>query len=421
MRGDAATVTTSRIRIVVLILSALCVTAFLGAEEIAVGMSAAFSGPSRGLGIELYRGSIAYFEYVNANGGINGRRITVKAYDDRYDPIPAIENTIRLIEDDRVFLLFNYVGTPTVTRILPLLKRYQAEHFSLFFPFTGAQPQREPPYDAYVFNLRASYREETAGLVEKFLSIGRKRIAVFYQADAYGRSGWDGVRRALAIHDNRIVSEATYRRGTGFSESLSRQVEIIGEGNPEAIVSVGAYAACAAFIRDARNGGLDVPIANVSFGGSENMLSLLQEAGEQSGMDYSVDLINSQVVPSYENTALSAVREYRELMQSQPPAPPREFAERGYTPLARSFVSFEGFLNAKLLVEMLRAVVGDPDSSLGRDRIRNVVEGMTDIDIGIDTPISFGEQRHQGLKKVYFTTVEKDRFVPIDDWGRWRK
>ena len=91
--------------------------------------------------------------------------------------------------EDQVFLLFGYVGTPTVTRVLPMLKKFQDQQVYLFFPFTGAQPQREPPYGDFAFNLRASYRQETAGLVNNFVRIGRERIAMFYQADAYGRSG----------------------------------------------------------------------------------------------------------------------------------------------------------------------------------------------------------------------------------------
>ena len=99
---------------------------------------------------------------------------------------------MKLMLEDRVFLLFGYVGTPTVTRVLPLLKKFQDERVYLFFPFTGAQPQREPPYGDFAFNLRASYRQETAGLVDNFLRVGKKRIAVFYQADAYGRKRLGG-------------------------------------------------------------------------------------------------------------------------------------------------------------------------------------------------------------------------------------
>ena len=167
-------------------------------SEIVLGTSAAFSGPSRGLGIELFRGASAYFEHVNRNGGVRGRRIVLRTYDDGYQPDPSVQNTMTLMLEDEVFALFGYVGTPTVTRVLPMLKKFQERQVYLFFPFTGAQPQREPPYGPFAFNLRASYRQETAGLVQNFVGIGRKRIAVFYQADAYGRSApcLETVRRA---------------------------------------------------------------------------------------------------------------------------------------------------------------------------------------------------------------------------------
>jgi len=273
------------------------------AEEIVIGMSAAFKGPTGGLGTELYRGSMAYIEHINNSGGINGKKIKIIAYDDGYNPVPAIENTIKLIEKDNVFLLFGYVGTPTVTRVLPILKRYSDESIYLFFPFTGAQPHRQYPYDQLVFNLRASYHQETEGLVNHLVSIGRRKIAVFYQADAYGRSGWNGVRMTLAKYNLKIVGEATYKRGTKYSESLKKQVEILKKSNADAVISIGAYAACAAFIRDARDAEWNIPIANVSFVGSEFLINLLLNTGQEKKRDYTFNLINSQVVPSYEDTS----------------------------------------------------------------------------------------------------------------------
>jgi ABC-type branched-subunit amino acid transport system substrate-binding protein len=389
----------------------------LWAGDIVIGMSAAFKGPSRGLGIELYRGSMAYFEHVNRAGGVHGRKIRIRAYDDGYNPLPAIENTVRLIEKDDVFLLYGYVGTPTVTRVLPLLKRYNKRSPYLFFPFTGAQPQRHPPYSEFVFNLRASYRQETAGLVDHFVRIGRKRIAVFYQVDAYGRDGWNGVRLALARHKRKMVGEATYRRGTGYGQSLRAQVDVLRKANPDAVISVGAYAACAAFIRDARDAGWEVPIANVSFVGSENLLGLLQATGKARGKDYTANLINSQVVPSYHNIKLAAVREYRELMDRYKPGPPAAFADKDYQPLPYSFVGFEGFLNAKALVAVLRKMGKDLDKT----RLKKAAELLSRLDLGIDVPASFAADKHQGLDRVYFMEVRQGRFVPIQDWQRWKK
>lgn len=388
------------------------------AQDTVIGMSAAFTGPSQSLGIELYRGAMAYLEHINRRGGVHGRQIVIKAHDDGYNPTPAIDNTIKLVEQEHVLLLFGYVGMPTLTRVLPLLKSYSDASVYLLFPFTGAQPLRQPPYGAYVFNLRASYQEETEGLVDHFVEVGRKRIGVFYQADAYGRSGWDGVRKALAKYGGlRIAAEATYRRGTGHSERLNKQVEVLKHADPDAVIAIGSYAACAAFIRDMRDTGWQIPVANVSFAGSESLAALLLESGRASGMDYTQDLINSQVVPSYEDTSLPAVREYRALMGTSTPRLPVGLKEEEYTPFAYSFVSFEGFLNAKLLVEILDRM----GAQARRNHIKEVVEGIRDLDLGIGAPISFGPHKHQGLDKVYYTTLRDGQFVPLTSWERWQK
>ncbi|MDI6715235.1 MAG: ABC transporter substrate-binding protein [Thermodesulfovibrio sp.] len=393
-------------------------TIFAQSEDtIVLGMSAAFKGPTGGLGSELYRGAMAYFEHINRNGGINGKKILIKAYDDGYNPIPTIKNTIKFIEEDKVFALFNYVGTPTVTRILPILKSNSDRNIYLFFPFTGAMPHRKPPYDEYVFNLRASYEQETGGLVENFLKIGRKKIGYFYQVDAYGRSGWEGVRKTLAKHGLKIVGEATYKRGAKYSDSFVRQVEILKNSGAEAIISVGAYAACAGFIRDARNLGWDVPIANVSFVGSEFMINLLLEEERKTGNVYTKNLINAQVVPSYEDMGLKAVRQYRELMDKYNPQIPADLTDKDYKPLRYSFVSFEGFLNAKVMVEIIKRLGKEPK----REKIKETVESIKDLDIGIDEKISFSKTRHQALQKVYYTTYKNGKFVPLNDWSEWKK
>ena len=394
-----------------------CLPGLAQGPEIPIGVSADFQGASKFLGIELYRGSMAYLDSVNEAGGIHGRKIRLHALNDSYNPGPAITNTIQFVEHEKVFLLFDYVGTPTVTRVLPLLKIYQDQNVYLFFPFTGAQPQRDRPYSDYVYNLRASYRQETAGLVDNFVKIGRKKVAVFYQADAYGRSGWEGVRLALARYNLEMVGEATYRRGAAFSDSLKQQVDHLRNTGPDAVISIGTYAPCAAFIRDARDAGWDVPIANVSFVGSAFLLNLLLDAGGKNHKDYTANLINTEVLPDFQDLSLPAVKEYREMMDRYKPRPPEGFGVESSDNLRNSYVSFEGFLNAKLLVEILKRAGDPPD----RAKIHTAVESIHDFDLGIKTPISFGPDKNQGMDQVYFNTVVNDRLVPIIDWQRWRK
>jgi branched-chain amino acid transport system substrate-binding protein len=384
--------------------------------RIRIGMSAAFHGTNAGLGSEYYRGAQAYYDEVNAQGGVAGRRIEVVALDDKYSPTPAIQNTIQLVKNEGVFCLSNYVGTPTLTRALPVIKSFAGEGLVLVGALTGAQPQREPPYAAQVFNVRASYRQEMRALVDRLWAAGVRRFGVFYQIDAYGRSGTDGVARALLERHGgaRISAEATYRRGASFDADMSAAVKHLRDAGVQAVLSTGAYQACGAFVRSARDLGWDVPITNVSFVGSEAMSRLLVEHGRKSGRDYTRGLINSQVVPSYApDSPLPGVRLYRSLMDQRKPAVPEPLRDAAYRVEPYSFISFEGFINARVIVEGLRRAGPSPT----RGGFKEALESIDQLDLGIGAPLAFGPDRHQGLDEVYFTRLAGETWVPVADWS----
>lgn len=83
------------------------------AERVLLGQSVALTGPAAELGIQMRNGARAYFDHVNASGGVHGRRIELITLDDGYEPARTVPNPRRLIEEDRVFALFGHVGTPT--------------------------------------------------------------------------------------------------------------------------------------------------------------------------------------------------------------------------------------------------------------------------------------------------------------------
>jgi ABC-type branched-subunit amino acid transport system substrate-binding protein len=302
--------------------------------------------------------------------------------------------------------------------------------FLLFFPFTGAGTNRIPPYDQLSFNLRASYDQEMKGLVDHFVAVNRTRIAVFYQADAYGRAGWAGLREALDEHGLEIAGEATYRRGSPFDQSYDRQVAIMQRLQPDAVVCVGTYPACAGFVRDMRDRGVDCPVATISFVGGGAMLKLLSAAERELNKDYTSRLVSSQVVPSYHDDSVPAVREYREAMDRyrdaiMPPDsllyPDGKTAEREYAPLSYGFISLEGYLNAKLFVAILQRMGADPR----RADLAATVLAMGDFDLGMGQRLSFGGEtaRRQASDQVYYTVVRDGRFVPLRDgeWEAWAK
>ncbi len=126
------------------------------------------------------------------------------------------------------------------------------------------------------------------------------------------------------------------------------------------------------------------------------------------------------MVPSPDRTELPGVRLYRDLMDRRRPDPPEQ-ADREYKPLPYSFVSLEGYLNARLLTEVLDRLGDDPR----RDRVREATaESIKDFDLGIGAPASFGQDKHphQALDHVYFTVARDGRFVDLvdDEWReRW--
>jgi ABC-type branched-subunit amino acid transport system substrate-binding protein len=385
----------------------------VASNEIRIGMSAAFRGTAAGLGTELYRGAQAYYSEINARGGLFGRPITVVALDDNYNPEPCIRNTIQLLDRERVFFLSNYVGTPTLTRALPVIKQYADQQVVLVGNFTGAQPQREAPYVDQVFNVRASYRQEMAALVERFWQAGARRFGVYYQIDAYGRSGTDGVARGLALRNAKIVAEATYVRNAPFQEDMGAAVRALREAGCDVVLCTGAYQGCGAFVRSARDAGWTVPISNVSFVGSDAMLALLVKHGRAKGRDYTRALVNSQVVPSYDDVGLPGVVEYRALMDKHNPQVPEAIRDTAYTAQKHSFISLEGYVNARVIVEALRRA----GANGGRQSFRQALESLRGLDLGIGAPLTFTAERHQGLDSVYFTRVEGDRWVPVADWS----
>lgn len=365
-------------------------------KEILLGSSLALQGHASFLGTQTLRGALCYINYVNDNGGIHGRKIKMIAYDDSYDPPKCLANTQKLIIDDKVFALFSYVGTPTTVKILPLVEEAR---IPLVGMFTGANALRDP-FKSYVINVRASYYEETRASVTHLVKdLGINKIAVFYQYDAYGFDGLTGTELALKEFNLAPVAGGSYIRGTlEVTEGLNK---IVGSG-AEAVVMIGTYDPCAKFIRLAAERGYTPVFYLVSFVGAEELARRLALQGH-------ITVIMSQVVPPPEGGQPKSLLE----------------GETGYVTLLKkyfpedkpNFVGFEGYINARVLVEGLKRAGND----LTRDGFIAAVESIHDYSLGPDLEISFGGTDHQGLDRVYFTLLENGEFVLVQDWTQIKK
>ena len=235
---------------------------------------AAFSGPAQELGKNMRLGIEAAFHEVNKRGGVHGRMLELKPFDDFYEPEAAIVNTIQLIEEEGVFALIGEVGTPTSRSATPIAAEANVPFIA---PFTGAEFLRDKKWNN-ILNMRSSYYQETEEMVDRLTKdLKIRRIAVMYQDDSYGRAGYRGVKIALERRQMQPVSIGLYPRNT---TAVKTALLDLNQGYPEAVIMIGAYEPVAALISWARQTGLDPVFMTVSFVGSNALAEELGPGGE---------------------------------------------------------------------------------------------------------------------------------------------
>ena len=344
-------------------------------RAIVLGQSAPLSGPAAQLGLQMQLGAKAYFDAVNAAGGVGGMAIVLKTLDDGYDPARCKANTEKFIQDD-VFALFGYVGTPTSVAALPLATQAKIPFIA---PFTGAESLRDP-FNKLVFHIRASYYDETELIVKQLTQLGLKKIAVFHQNDAYGQAGLKGVQRALERRGLQPAGIATVERN---SVDVAAAVNTLVPLGAEVIVQIGAYKGCAAFIREARKAGYGGQFYNVSFVGTQ---ALADELGKDAA-----GVVISQVMPSPFGTTVGLVHDYQQaLVKSDPKAEP-------------NYTSMEGYMAARVVVDALRRLAGRPT----REGLIAALETLSGYEAR-GYQLRFSPNRHAGSNFVELSMLTAD-------------
>ncbi|HXN66533.1 MAG TPA: ABC transporter substrate-binding protein [Bradyrhizobium sp.] len=349
----------------------------VSSDRILFGQAAALDGPSSALGQGMRQGILAAFAEINAKGGVHGRKLDLISRDDGYDPDRSVDQTIRLIEQDKVFALIGAVGTPTTAATVPIA---QARNVPFIGPFTGAAFLRAPELHNVV-NIRASYGAEAEAWVKHLTEdLHVRSIAIFYQDDVFGRDGLAGVKLALAKRHMELTAEGTFERNT---RAVGSAVRTLKRTEPEAVVMVGTYGPCAEFIKLAHKTGFNPIFVNISFVGAN---ALAKELGPQGK-----GVIVSQVVPFPWDASVKVVADY-------------QAAERALDPaLKPEFVSLEGYLAGRLVAAALKLAGPDPTRA---EMLRLINEvGRFDISGNIMT---FGPKARDVPPKVFLTVIQPD-------------
>jgi branched-chain amino acid transport system substrate-binding protein len=350
-------------------------------------MSTVLTGPAQALGQGMRAGVEAYFRLINAEGGVHGRPMQLLAVDDQYEPQKTGPNVRQLIDQDKVLAIVGNVGTPTAVVTVPIVNEKKVPFFGAF---TGAGVLRKNPPDRYVFNVRASYADETAEMVRGLMGDCRlqpDQIAFFTQDDAFGDAGYNGAMKALSQRGverpERLVHGRYARNTVDIEEGLARVLD--PRHKPKAVILVGTYKPCVKFIRLAKRYGLKALFVNVSFVGSAD---LARELGDDAD-----GVVITQVVPHWSGQ-LPVLEQYR---------------KSGLEP---GFVSLEGFLVGRAFVEVLRAAGPDPTP----ESFVLAAESGMPFDLGLGGQHTLSPTQHGFSNSVWPTVIAGGNFKPFSNW-----
>jgi branched-chain amino acid transport system substrate-binding protein len=364
----------------VILLFVLSLTTYLARAEtgvsastITLGMSAPFSGPNGSYGVEMREAIQAYFDQINNGGGVHGRRLKLVALDDGYETERTVANTHKLLDQHEVFALMGYYGSSPTTAAMPV---FSAAKTPLIGTISGAATLREPA-NPYMFNVRASYADETAAIVDHLVSIGMRQIGVLYQNDGFGESGLKGVTTALKAYNLAPLAVATVERN---SLDIAAAAKIMIDAKPQAIIMVTLYKPTAAFVRAIKEAGRFPQFVTLSPVGADLLVSELGAEARGIGI--------SQVMPYPWNSAMPVVKEYQRLI------------EKPGKKAAYSYYGLEGYINAKLVVEALKKAGPAPT----RDSLVAALNSMRDFNLG-GYNIDYSAQRHNGSRMVELTVI----------------
>ena len=341
-------------------------------DAITLGQSTALSGPLGDLGQEVLKGSKAYFDALNARGGINGRKIVLISKDDAYDPKKTVENVEAFIAGGETFALFGTFGTPNNEALIPVALK---AGMPVLMPYTGAPSIRKPELVG-VFNLRASYADEAEKLIQHLTTIGFKKIGIAYQNNSFGKEVLTAATAALEQRQLKPVAAVSVENNA--SDAAAAATKLLA-AQPDALVLGLAGKPTSEVIKN----------VNQSRKGLQMYaLSVLATAGNLKalGNDGSGVAI-SQVVPFPSNTVMPLVRDYQQAMKA---AGVNEF----------SHLSLEGYLNARVVAEGIRRA----GRNLSRESLITSLQSINRMDMG-GMEIGFGKGASSASKFVELTVI----------------
>jgi len=352
-----------------------------------VGQVVSMSTNGGDIGQAMQLGLQIYFAHVNASGGIAGRQILFVTRDDKYVPSETVRQTRELVRAENPHLLTGFRGTANALALMDdhILAESGAPLVGIF---SGAVEIRSSPH---IYHTRTTFKEELKALARITQDLGQKRVAVFYQDDAFGKSGLKALEEAAVTYGLDLVVKTPYDRTVEKSErSVREAAQMTKAAAPDAVFLIAVADQTYSFIRQLRGGGYTSSIYSLSVASPERAVELLGIKGAR-GIAF------SQVFPYLHSKGSPLVNEYTRLRERYAPGEPA------------SYFSLEGFVNAKVVVESLRNATASGSANPSRAQIHEALRNMEAFDLG-KFIIQFSHAGRQGSRFTDLTV--------LDDRGR---
>jgi branched-chain amino acid transport system substrate-binding protein len=319
------------------------------AQEIVVGQSAPLTGANAELGNDIRNGALAYFNKVNAGGGIGGAKIRLVTLDDRNDTKLSAENTQKLLAEHNAVALFGYASSTLSIPAMPAVTEYKVPFFA---PFTGADTIRKQ--NDYVYTVRATYADEIGKIINFWGNLGNTKVTVLHYDDTVGKQNFDTVAQVLKKFNRTPVSVAI-KRNADVTDASVREV-IASE--PNVLVVTTLYAPAAQMLKKLKAQGRAMMTTSLSFAGASQLAKAL--GPDASGVSVAI------TVPTPRSQSVPVVRECSEAWSASGQKDPM------------SVTALEACIAAKVLVEGMKHA----GATVTRTSLHRALTGLGRYDAG---------------------------------------
>ena len=358
-------------------------------KEIRVGLTGPQTGPVAEYD-KVRKGVQAYFNYVNDNGGVNGRKLKLIAYDDQYQPAKTLQGIQRLIDQDKVFSIIYPIGTANIAASLSLLQKTGIPVTGLG---TGADKFVNPPIKN-IFGGTFNYVVEAKVFLDYSVNkLHAKKIAIAYQNDDFGKQGLEAVKKNINKYKGvSIVKEVPF---LATDKEFSSQAQQLKEANADVIIMNSTPAPAAGLRKEMHKiGASDIPfIVSQTGGADKNQFNL-------AGNDAWEGTISSIVYPTYE-TQLDdpEVKKYVDTVT-------KDFGKETLGALSEGAWS-----TAQIYVEGLKRTGDD----LTWENFINKMNTFDNWNGSFYPNINYSEKHHYGNTTLYLIQAKGGALVPITD------